>query len=178
MQGICSFSAYFIFDMKRKRQKKILEIISAKRIATQQELAQELARAGVKATQSSVSRDIVEMELAKVDGYYVAPQTAIPFGAPIVGIETAGDNLIVIKTEVGLAQPTALTIDRAKIDEIIGTVAGDDTILIAIKNVASQRQAIKKIIKLFTRPAHRRKPAARPAARPAAATHRFKAGRA
>jgi transcriptional regulator of arginine metabolism len=132
------------------RHQKILEIISAKSIATQQELAAHLSRRGFAATQSSVSRDIVKLGLTKLDGYYIAPEDAVKVGGPVTGIDTAGDNIIVVRTEVGLAQPAALTIDRANIDEIVGTVAGDDTILIAVKNAAAQRLALKKIVKLFT----------------------------
>ncbi len=131
------------------RHQKILEIISAKPISTQQELAAHLSRRGFAATQSSVSRDIGKLGLTKLDGYYVAPEDALKAEGPITGIDTAGDNIIVVKTEVGLAQPAALTIDRASIDEIVGTVAGDDTILIAVKNAAAQRLAMKKIVKLF-----------------------------
>jgi len=131
------------------RHQTILEIISAQPVATQQELAMQLSRRGFAATQSSVSRDVVRLGLTKLDGYYVAPEDAVNVGGPITEIDTAGDNIIVVKTEVGLAQPAALTIDRATIDEIVGTVAGDDTILIAVKNAAAQRLAMKKIVKLF-----------------------------
>lgn len=131
------------------RHQTILEVISAKRIATQQELAAQLSRRGFAATQSSVSRDIVKLGLTKLDGYYVAPEDAINAEGPVTQIDTAGDNIIVVRTEVGLAQPAALTIDRAGIGEIVGTVAGDDTILIAVKNAAAQRLAMKKIVKLF-----------------------------
>jgi len=130
----------------------MLEIINRKPIATQQELAAELSRRGFEVNQSSVSRDIVKLGLAKLDGYYAAPEAAFNVGGPVTSIDTAGDNLIVIKTEVGLAQPAALTIDRAGITEIVGTVAGDDTILIAIKNAAAQRVALKKLLKLFAPP--------------------------
>lgn len=133
----------------RGRHQNILDIISAKQIATQQELARELVRRGFAATQSSVSRDIVKLGLTKLNGYYVAPEDALKVGGPVTAIDTAGDNLIVVKTEVGLAQPAALTIDRASIGEIVGTVAGDDTILVAVKNAAAQRLAMKKIVKLF-----------------------------
>jgi len=134
---------------RENRYEKILEIVNEDQIATQQELAAQLARSGFAATQSSVSRDIVRLGLTKVDGYYVAPRDAVNVGGPITAIDTAGDNLIVVKTDVGLAQPAALTIDRANIGEIVGTVAGDDTILIAVKNAAAQRLAVKKIVKLF-----------------------------
>ncbi len=138
--------------MKRKRQQEILEIISAGRIGTQQELADALVKRGIAATQSSVSRDIVEMGLVKDSGYYTAPQSALAAAGPVLAIDTAGDNIIVVRTEVGQAQPAALAIDRAVIPEIVGTVAGDDTIMIAVKNLAGQRMAIKKIVKLFTPP--------------------------
>ena len=139
--------------MKRKRQQKILEIIAAKRVATQQELVDELARQGLAATQSSVSRDIEELELTKVDGRYTTPERAIRPGWPVESIETAGDNLIVVKTEVGQAQPAALAIDGARIKEVVGTVAGDDTIMVAVRDRASQRAAVRQIIQLFKRPA-------------------------
>ena len=145
----------------RARHQKILEIISAKPVATQQELASRLSRRGFAATQSSVSRDIVKLGLTKVDGYYVAPEAAVKGGSPLTSIDTAGDNIIVVRTEVGLAQPAALTIDRAAIAEIVGTVAGDDTILVAVKNAAAQRLAIRKIAGLFA--ASRSRGASRPA---------------
>ncbi|MEK6410168.1 MAG: arginine repressor [Acidobacteriota bacterium] len=134
---------------KGTRHQKILEIISARPVATQQELAAHLSRRGFAATQSSVSRDIVKLGLTKLDGHYVAPEDAVKAGGPVTEIDTAGDNIIVVKTDVGLAQPAALAIDRANIDEIVGTLAGDDTILIAVKNAAAQRLAMKKIVKLF-----------------------------
>lgn len=135
--------------MKKRRQQAIFEIISAKRVATQQQLAEELARRKITATQSSVSRDIVELGLTKANGYYAAPQADLTVGGPIVALDTAGDNIIIVKTDVGQAQPAALAIDRANIDEIVGTLGGDDTIFIAVKNSAAQRAAIKKIVKLF-----------------------------
>ena len=137
--------------MKKTRQESIISIIGAKRIATQTELAEELARRGIEATQSSVSRDIYELGLTKVNGHYAAPRAASPAVVPTIGIDTAGDNIIVIRTDTGLAQPAALAIDRANIEEIIGTVAGDDTILVAVKNASAQRAAIKKIKRLFER---------------------------
>ena len=147
---------FCIIAMKKKRQQAILGIISARRVATQQELASELSARGVQATQSSVSRDIVELGLSKLNGYYMSPAPALAASGPVIDIETAGDNLIVIKTEIGQASPAALAIDRANIDEVIGTVAGDDTILVAVKNESSQRIAVKKIFKLFARPARGR----------------------
>jgi transcriptional regulator of arginine metabolism len=138
--------------MKTERQDTILEIINARRVGTQQELAKELLRRGIVATQSSVSRDIVALGLTKLNGHYTAPQRAMAEGL-IIDIETAGDSLIVIKTGVGQASSAALAIDRAKIDEVVGTVAGDDTMFVAVKNLEAQRAAMKKIIRLFAPPA-------------------------
>lgn len=154
--------------MKRNRQERILQIIATKQVATQQELARELARQGIDATQSSVSRDIVELGLTKLNGYYTAPQPALS-GGPVVEIASAGDNLIVVKTDIGQAPSAALAIDRAKMEEIVGTIAGDDTIFIAVKSLEAQRLAIKKLVKLFAPPASRaggvRRRSSRPIAR-------------
>jgi transcriptional regulator of arginine metabolism len=136
--------------MKRARQQKILEIIGAKPIATQHALAAEVAKRGIAATQSSVSRDIVELGLTKLNGRYVPPRGVLSSDGPIVDIDTAGDNLIVVRTRIGQAQHTALTIDDAEISSIVGTVAGDDTILIAVKSLNAQRAAVKAIVKLFS----------------------------
>src|SRR2546423_7309848 len=119
--------------MKTDGKEKILEIISARRVATQQQLARELGRRGIEATQSSVSRDIVELGLTKRQGRYTAPQAAFA-GSPVVEVSTAGDNLIVIKTVIGQASASALAIDQANIIEIVGTVAGDDTLFVAVKD--------------------------------------------
>ena len=134
--------------MKTERQQQILDIISARPVATQQQLARELGRRGIEATQSSVSRDIVELGLSKLHGRYVAPPVAFA-GTPIIEVETAGDHLIVIKTNIGQASATALAIDRAGLLDIVGTVAGDDTLFVAVKDLDAQRAAIKQITKLF-----------------------------
>jgi transcriptional regulator of arginine metabolism len=155
--------------MKRNRQEKILQIIAAKPVGTQQELSEELARMGIDATQSSVSRDIVELGLTKLKGYYTAPQPALS-GSPIVEMVTAGDNLIIVKTGIGQASPAAVAIDRAKIEQIVGTVAGDDTIFIAVKDLEAQRLAIKKLVKLFAPTASRAERARSRSSRPTART--------
>jgi len=138
--------------MNRGRQQAILEIISDRAIANQQELVVELERVGIATTQSSVSRDVARLGLVKINGHYAAPGPEVMAAGPIVSVDTAGECLIVIKTEIGEASPTALKIDQAGIKEIIGTVAGDDTMLIAVKNAAAQRIAIREIMELFATP--------------------------
>lgn len=135
----------------KTRQDEILNIIEAKPIATQQEIADELVRRGFEVTQSSVSRDIKHLELTKANGYYVVPDSELKPGGPVEMIDTAGDNLIVVRTQIGQAQPAAIAIDNSKFDEIVGTVAGDDTIFVAVKNRTAQKIVIKKIRKLFSR---------------------------
>jgi transcriptional regulator of arginine metabolism len=135
--------------MKKERQRIILELIQSQQVATQQELVDLLVSRNIEATQSSVSRDIVELKLTKVNGFYVAADSLQMMTLPTIELDTAGDNLIVLKTNIGQAQPTALKIDGEKIKEIVGTLAGDDTVFIAVKNAADQRAAMKAIAKLF-----------------------------
>lgn len=150
---------------KKQRQQEILEIISARQISTQEELTSELSARGFAATQPSVSRDIVELGIVKADGYYTMPSSPRSASGPVLALDTAGDHLIVVRTEIGQAQHAGLMIDRAKFAEIVGTVAGDDTIMVAVKGAAAQRVAIKKIIKLF-------QPKPRMAATPSRRKHR------
>ncbi len=136
---------------KEKRQQTILNLIRAKRIGTQQDLTAQLARAGVLATQSSVSRDLVELGVVKMNGHYTRP--AAPAGAAargLLSLDTAGDCLVVAKCEPGLASAVAVEIDRAAIAEIVGTLAGEDTIFIAVSERKAQRGAMKKIRELFS----------------------------
>ena len=136
---------------KEKRQQKILGLIQARRVGTQQELAALLGRAGVEATQSSISRDLVELGVVKRQGRYALPQAAGGGAASrgLHGVEPAGDSLLVLKCEPGLASAVAVEIDRAHIDEITGTLAGEDTIFVAVPNAKARRVAARKIWELF-----------------------------
>ncbi len=131
---------------KEARQQRILSLIRAKRIGTQDELTAYLERAGVVATQSSISRDLVELGVVKHHGYYTLPRSTNGSGARgLLSLDTAGDVLIVAKCDSGMASAVAVEIDRAAITEIIGTLAGEDTIFIAVTDRKTQRTAIKKI---------------------------------
>jgi transcriptional regulator of arginine metabolism len=144
---------------KEKRQGKILSLIRAKRIGTQQELTAYLERAGVEATQSSVSRDLEELGVVKQYGYYTLPQARDGDGGGtrgkgvtlqgLLSLDAAGDCLVVAKCEAGLASAVAVAIDRAMLPEIVGTLAGEDTVFIAVQERKAQRAAIKKIWELF-----------------------------
>jgi len=129
--------------MKAQRHIKIREIIANKDIETQEELVEELKKAGYNVTQATVSRDIKELHLVKVptnDGRYKYSLPADHRFNPLqklkrmltesfVGIEKS-ENLIVMKTLPGNANAVGALIDNLDWPEIIGTIAGDDTILI------------------------------------------------
>jgi transcriptional regulator of arginine metabolism len=135
---------------KETRQKKVLSLIRARRIATQEELTAQLERAGVAATQSSVSRDLEELGIIKRHGYYTLPQASnVTASRGLLSLEVAGDALVVAKCEPGLASAVAVEIDGAHMEEIVGTLAGEDTIFIAVNERKAQRAAIKKIWELF-----------------------------
>jgi transcriptional regulator of arginine metabolism len=135
---------------KETRQQRILSLIRAKRIGTQEELTAHLERAGVAATQSSVSRDLVELGIVKHRGHYTLPRSTNGSAARgLLSLDTAGDVLVVARCDSGMASAVAVEIDRAMMPEIVGTLAGEDTIFIAVTDRKAQRTAIKKIWELF-----------------------------
>ncbi len=136
---------------KRARQQKIADLIRAKRVVNQAALVTELKKKGVDSTQASVSRDLDELGVVKVEGAYRLPQVEAGQSNLVdrLTVDRAGDNLIVVRTGPGHAQMAALHIDKAKISGIIGTVAGDDTIFIAVRSRDDQNKVIKKIFTLF-----------------------------
>lgn len=135
--------------MKRERQKKILNLIRARRIGTQEALRSQLERAGVPATQSSVSRDLEELGVIKHRGAYALPHANGDAARGLLSLEVAGDVLVIAKCLPGRASAVAVEIDDAAIPEIVGTLAGEDTIFIAVHDQKAQRAAIKKIWELF-----------------------------
>lgn len=134
---------------KATRQKKILSLIQARPIATQEELRSLLENAGVPATQSSVSRDLEELGVVKHHGHYTVPRANGAAAHGLLSLDLAGENLIVARTEPGLASAVAVQIDAAAIAQIVGTLAGEDTIFIAVGEAKNQRTAMKKIWELF-----------------------------
>jgi transcriptional regulator of arginine metabolism len=137
---------------KGNRQKIIKDLIREGGVGTQEELSALLKKKRISATQSSVSRDLVELGVVKVSGFYALPEArgAVNiFG--LLAMDTAGENLIVAKCESGLASAVCVKIDNQNIKEIVGTIAGEDTIFIAVKNAKAQRSAMKKIWEIFER---------------------------
>jgi len=134
---------------KRERQQKILDVIRAKPIGTQEDLRTMLERAGVPATQSSVSRDLEELGVVKQHGHYTLPRANGNGARGLLSLDQAGESLIIARTVPGHASPVAVEIDAAAIAEVVGTIAGEDTIFIAVRDAKSQRTAVKEIWKLF-----------------------------
>lgn len=139
---------------RRKRHLKILELISTRAVRTQEELADALAADGWQVTQSSVSRDIASLRLAKVDGVYRRASAAssrardpdeLRIAEGVLTAEPAGDALVVVHTPPGEANRVGIALDRLAWPEIIGTIAGDDTIFLAVSNQAAQRQVVKRL---------------------------------
>src|SRR4030095_991558 len=141
--------AYASFMNKRGRQQQILSLIRAKPIGTQEDLRALLERAGVPATQSSVSRDLEELGVVKHHGHYTLPRTNGVATRGLFSVDQRADTLITGRTVRGLASAVAVEIDAAAIAEIVGTIAGEDTIFIAVRDAKSQRAAIKEIWDLF-----------------------------
>lgn len=134
---------------KRERQQQILGLIRAQPVGTQEDLRALLERAGVPATQSSVSRDLEELGVVKQHGHYTLPRAN---GTPLRGLlslDQAGDSLIIARTVPGLASAVAVEIDAAALAEVVGTIAGEDTIFIAVRDVKAQRTAVKEIWDMF-----------------------------
>jgi transcriptional regulator of arginine metabolism len=134
---------------KRDRQQKILSLIQAKPIGTQEDLRVLLEGAGVPATQSSVSRDLEELGIVKHHGHYTLPRTN---GAPargLLSLDQAGDSLVIARTLPGLASAVAVEIDAAAMPEVVGTIAGEDTIFIAVRDAKAQRSTIRQVWQLL-----------------------------
>jgi transcriptional regulator of arginine metabolism len=141
---------------RRKRHLKILELISTRTIRTQEDLAEALTAQGWEVTQSSVSRDISALRLVKVDGAYRKPPPRASWINPderrvaegVLTIETAGDALVVLHTSPGEANHVAVALDRLAWPDVIGTIAGDDTIFLAVKDLTKQRRVVREVRRL------------------------------
>ena len=137
---------------KSERQKLILEVISSQRVRRQDELARHLHDAGLEVTQASISRDLDELGVVKRDGHYTRVELEAAASNPlgVSAVDTAGDNLVVVRCSSGLASAAAVRIDSERIPQIVGTIAGDDTIFVAVKDRHDQKLVVKKIRLLFT----------------------------
>ncbi len=138
-------------EIQAKRRQAILEILEQQPVAKQSDFVSLLNARGLEATQSSVSRDLRELGIAKTDeGYAQLEETGLFGGTDVPegfirDINTAGANLTVIQTATGAAARVALSLDRSNWPEIVGTISGDDTIFVATKTAAAQKQLITRL---------------------------------
>ena len=130
------------------RRDAIVRILRSSAVARQTELVDLLAREGLEATQSSVSRDLRELGVVKGADRYLLPavedaltpshfETVRAF---VKGYRAAGQTLTVLRTSTGTAQSVAIALDKARWPEVVGTIAGDDTIFIATESARAQRR--------------------------------------
>jgi transcriptional regulator of arginine metabolism len=138
------------------RRALLARIIRERIVGRQAELVDLLREEGHPATQSSISRDLRELGVAKLGDRYVLPAAAAAprpeFGAVrafVTAILPAGGNLIVLKTQIGSAQSVALAIDTAQWPEVVGTISGDDTIFIATPGAPAQQRLREKLLDIF-----------------------------
>ena len=142
--------------MKRYRQSAILDLVSHDAICSQDALGRRLRARGFHATQATISRDVKELQLVKRagDGAYErsgatesvrGPADAVLRRAIVEYLRRVDlvQQLLVLRTDPGLAQPLALAIDKAELREVVGTVAGDDTILVITRHARAGREVTR-----------------------------------
>ena len=148
--------------MKKRRQAKILELISSKEIETQEELQAYLIEYGFEVTQATISRDIKELRLVKdlsSKGRYVystgkknnqniTKRAGGIFNESIISIDYAL-NTVVIKCFAGMANAACAAIDSMELDEVLGTIAGDDTIFILCRSEENAENFTQKLRKML-----------------------------
>ncbi len=139
------------------RRAAIVRIIRESTVHNQDELAKLLRKQGFDATQSSVSRDLRELGVAKAGDHYILPggdtsAAGTPFAAVanfVMEVRTAGPSLTVVKTTTGAAQSVAVAIDESSWTEVVGTISGDDTIFIATEGGREQRKLRERLRAIF-----------------------------
>lgn len=150
--------------MKKLRQGKILEIVQEYDVETQEELADRLRAVGLKVTQATVSRDIRELKLSKVlssDGrqkYALLKQEDEMPEDKFIRVLRDGfasmdmaQNILVVKTASGMAMAVAAALDALKFPEVVGSIAGDDTIFVAVRSQEATAALVEKLWKLLRR---------------------------
>lgn len=161
---------------KTSRQRRIVEILTRQEVGSQGQLAEVLADEGIATTQGTLSRDLVELRAEKVRGssgalvYQVPPEgpdTRTPRGIPVteqlssqlrrlceellVSAEASG-NLVVVRTPPGAAQFLASAVDRSILPGVLGTIAGDDTIMLITRDVDGGEELAARLLDLATPP--------------------------
>jgi transcriptional regulator of arginine metabolism len=140
---------------KKLRQARILRLIASRAIHTQEELARELARVGVKTTQVTLSRDIHDLGLVKTPHGYrqITPPAAGPplatVAAEFLVDVTMAQNLVVLRTTPGNANSLAVALDREEWPDVAGTIAGDDTVLVIAPDKSAATRTRGRLLKFL-----------------------------
>ena len=140
-----------------QRRGAIVRILRAAPVRRQRELVRLLKKAGVEATQSSISRDLRDLGVLKASGRYVLPPDEVTHANGDFGtlaqfvrqLRRAGPCITVLRTTIGAAQSVAVAIDRAEWAEVAGTLSGDDTIFIATASARAQGELVARLRALF-----------------------------
>lgn len=149
---------------REQRRHAILALVQSRAVKSQEELRELLAESGIEVNQATLSRDLRDMALVKGPAGYALPATtpAVAAAEPDSGTAIAlahavrewlrsaqtALNQVVLRTPVGGAQPLAIAIDRAELPDVVGTIGGDDTILIISKDAAAARRVMKRLLRI------------------------------
>lgn len=149
---------------KSKRQRAILSLVGAERLASQDEIRARLDQLGLEATQSTISRDVEELGLARVHDHsgvrYVVPGASPSSPAPLallrhslqefaLSYERGAGSLVIVRTPPGAAPALAEAIDRAGLRDVAGTIAGDNTILVVPRERATAGSVERALTKIM-----------------------------
>ncbi len=149
-------------NIKKRRHEIIIELIEQYEIETQEELADKLCASGYQVTQATVSRDIRELKLSKIpfgkgrQKYVAFTQNEAHLGDKYIRVLKEGyvsmapaQNLLVMKTVSGMAMAVAAAVDALKMDEVVGCIAGDNTIMMAMRSETAVTAVMDKITKMI-----------------------------
>lgn len=148
--------------MKLRRHEAIIDLVNNQDINTQEELMENLQKQGFKVTQATVSRDIKELRIFKALGkdgkyrYSTGGRNALDktsgfeslFASSVEEVDSA-ENIVVIKTMSGMAQAVCMSLDNIDFENIVGTIAGDDTIFVLCRNLKATEEMLNKFRKLI-----------------------------
>jgi transcriptional regulator of arginine metabolism len=139
-------------ELRDARQRALRAVLSRSPVANQAELVAELRRQGIRATQSSISRDLRALGVARIGGRSVArpdegerDPRVIEVARLLRRVQRAGPNLTVVLTAVGAAQGVARAFDAAGWPEVVGSLAGDDTVFLATAGERDQQQLLRRL---------------------------------
>ncbi len=142
-------------EAKVDRQRELVELLESKTFRSQGQVVRAMQDRGFSVTQPSISRDFRELGVVKMSGRYLPvdrpsvralhEQTNVNPFSLITSMSTAGPHLLVVTTQIGAANVVAASIDHAEMREVVGTIAGDDTVFIATAGDLGQDRVMRKL---------------------------------